>query len=149
MLFRSSGKVDQLADAAQIAGMKAAGETLAKDYLKAMRLRRLMQQAFRLLFSEVDALIAPARYTPATPINQPLDAPPANPLPADTASGFSALIPAGNLVGLPALAFPCGFAGDLPVALQVVGPPFTENTLLAIGKAFQGATDWHRRRPKV
>ncbi len=80
----TSGKVDQLADPAQAAGFKAALETPAKDYLKAMRLRRLMQQGFRQLFSEVDILVAPARYTTATPISQPLDAPPANPVPPNT-----------------------------------------------------------------
>jgi aspartyl-tRNA(Asn)/glutamyl-tRNA(Gln) amidotransferase subunit A len=57
------------------------------------------------------------------------------------------LISAGNLAGLPALALPCGFAGRLPVALQVVGAPLSENLLLAIGKEYQGHTDWHRRRP--
>ena len=109
-----------------------------------------MQQGFRQLFSEVDILVAPARYTTATPISQPLDAPPANPVPPNTEPGFSALIPAGNLAGLPALALPCGFAGDLPVALQLVGSPFSESTtILALGCAFQAATDWHKRRPKV
>jgi aspartyl-tRNA(Asn)/glutamyl-tRNA(Gln) amidotransferase subunit A len=58
-----------------------------------------------------------------------------------------ALTAAGNLAGLPALVLPCGFAGGLPVGVQVVGQPFSENTLLALGKAYQGRTDWHRRRP--
>ena len=40
-------------------------------------------------------------------------------------------------------------AGNLPVALQLVGPAFTENTLLALGRAFQAATDWHKRRPPL
>jgi aspartyl-tRNA(Asn)/glutamyl-tRNA(Gln) amidotransferase subunit A len=53
----------------------------------------------------------------------------------------------GNLAGLPALVLPCGFAGNMPVALQVVGVPFSENTLLAIGREFQSRTDWHKRRP--
>jgi aspartyl-tRNA(Asn)/glutamyl-tRNA(Gln) amidotransferase subunit A len=35
----------------------------------------------------------------------------------------------------------------MPVALQVVGAPFSENTLLAIGREFQSHTDWHKRRP--
>jgi aspartyl-tRNA(Asn)/glutamyl-tRNA(Gln) amidotransferase subunit A len=65
--------------------------------------------------------------------------------PAD--SGFRAIIPAGNLAGLPALVLPCGFAETLPLALQVVGVPFSENLLLAIGKEFQARTDWHKRRP--
>jgi aspartyl-tRNA(Asn)/glutamyl-tRNA(Gln) amidotransferase subunit A len=57
------------------------------------------------------------------------------------------IIPAGNLAGLPALVLPCGFANGLPVALQVVGPAFSENELLAVGRGFQERTEWHRRRP--
>jgi aspartyl-tRNA(Asn)/glutamyl-tRNA(Gln) amidotransferase subunit A len=60
---------------------------------------------------------------------------------------MNALIPAGNLAGLPALVLPCGFAQNLPVALQLVGPPFSENVLLAVGREFQQRTDWHKRRP--
>ena len=51
--------------------------------------------------------------------------------------------------GLPALVLPCGFAANLPVALQLVGVPFSENALLAVGREFQTRTDWHKRRPKV
>src|SRR5450432_2974258 len=91
-----SGKVDELADPAQIAGLKASLEVPAKDYLKAMRLRRLMQEAIVRIFAEVDALLSPGRYGPATPVDQPLDR--AAALPAGTAAGFSAIIPAGNLV---------------------------------------------------
>ena len=145
----ASGKVEELADKAQIAGLKASLEVAAKDYLKAMRIRRLIQTAFEGLFAGLDALIAPARTGPATAIGEPLI-----PLPGAAAAavptqatGFSGLISAGNLAGLPALALPCGFAGRLPVALQVVGAPLSENLLLAIGKEYQGHTDWHRRRP--
>jgi aspartyl-tRNA(Asn)/glutamyl-tRNA(Gln) amidotransferase subunit A len=137
----ASGKVDQLADPAQIAGLKASLEVTAKDYLKAMRIRRLIQAAYAKLFAEVDALVTTGRNGPATPVNQPLDAATAAP------GGFNGIIQAGNLAGLPALAFPCGFVDKLPVALQVMGPPFSENVLLAIGKAFQAGTDFHKRHP--
>jgi aspartyl-tRNA(Asn)/glutamyl-tRNA(Gln) amidotransferase subunit A len=144
----SSGRVEELADKAQIAGLKASLEVAAKDYLRAMRIRRLIQTAFSGMFASLDALVAPARTGPAPPIDRPLMPPVGAALAAPPqASGFSGLIPAGNLAGLPALALPCGFAGSLPVALQLVGAPFSENLLLAIGKEFQGRTDWHRRRP--
>jgi aspartyl-tRNA(Asn)/glutamyl-tRNA(Gln) amidotransferase subunit A len=143
----SSGKVDQLADQRQIAGLKASLDFPAKDYLKAMRVRRLIQEAFARLFGEVDALLAPGRPGPATKLNQPLDQPSGPEPPASTPPGLSGIIPAGNLAGLPALVLPCGFADNLPVALQVVGAPFTENTLLAIGRDFQSRTDWHKRHP--
>ena len=143
-----SGQVDQLADQRQIAGLKAGLEIPAKDYLKAMRIRSLIQEAFRDLFSRMDVLIAPSRYDPAPKITQPLDRrPPDRPTPATP--GLNALIPAGNLAGLPALSLPCGFANGMPMGLQLVSSPFSENRLLAIGKAFQERTDWHKRRPPL
>jgi aspartyl-tRNA(Asn)/glutamyl-tRNA(Gln) amidotransferase subunit A len=142
----TSGKVDQLADAAQIAGLKASLEVPAKDYLKAMRLRRVIQEEFTRLFTQVDVLLAPGRPGPATKLDQPLDRGGFE-VPAGTRPGLQGIVPAGNLAGLPALVLPCGFAGDLPVALQVVGLPFAENLLLAIGREFQAHTGWHKKRP--
>ena len=142
----ASGKVEELADKPQIAGLKASLELPAKDYLRAMRLRRLIQEQVGSLFGTVDVLLAPGRAAVAPKIDTPLDrggggaASPKDP-------GFRSIIPMGNLAGLPALVLPCGFADNLPVALQVVGVPFSENTLLAIGREFQARTDWHKRRP--
>jgi len=60
----------------------------------------------------------------------------------------AALIAAGNLAGLPAVCFPCGFSPEgLPLSLQIVGPPFSENLLLSLVAWFQSQTDWHVRRP--
>jgi aspartyl-tRNA(Asn)/glutamyl-tRNA(Gln) amidotransferase subunit A len=144
-----SGRVDQLADKKQIAGLRSGLDVSARDYLKAMRIRRLMQQEFRRLMTGIDVLIAPARRGVATKISEPLDAAPATPVPPNREPGFSSLIGAGNLVGLPALSLPCGFVNGLPVALQLVSRPFTENLILAMGMAFQKTTTFHRERPKV
>jgi aspartyl-tRNA(Asn)/glutamyl-tRNA(Gln) amidotransferase subunit A len=143
-----SGKVDQLADQHQIAGLKAGLEIPAKDYLKAMRIRALIQEAFRDLLSTVDVLIAPTRFDPAPKLTQPLDRR-ASDRPTPATPGLTALIPAGNLAGLPALSLPCGFANGMPMGLQLVGYPFSENLLIAIGKTFQDRTDWHKRRPPL
>jgi aspartyl-tRNA(Asn)/glutamyl-tRNA(Gln) amidotransferase subunit A len=142
----SGGQVDQLADKAQIAGLKASLDLPAKDYLRAMRVRRLIQQEFSSLFGNIDVLLAPGRPGPASPVDADLNAPD-SPVPQGTPPGLQGIIPAGNLAGLPALVLPCGFAGNLPVALQLVGVPFSENTLLAVGREFQSRTDWHKRRP--
>jgi aspartyl-tRNA(Asn)/glutamyl-tRNA(Gln) amidotransferase subunit A len=99
----------------------------------------------RRLFGGVDVLLAPARLGPAPPVGEPLDRRPDRPVPKDP--GMTGIIQAGNLAGLPALVLPCGFAGGLPVAVQLVGLPFSENTLLALGREFQTRTDWHRRKP--
>jgi aspartyl-tRNA(Asn)/glutamyl-tRNA(Gln) amidotransferase subunit A len=142
----ASGKVNELADAKQIEGLKASLEIPAKDYLKAMRIRSLVKQKFRDLFGGIDFLIAPARYGIAPRISEPLDG---GGSPAAAPPGMHGLIPAGNLAGLPALSLPCGFAGNMPLGLQLVGPAFSENSLLALGREFQNRTDWHKRRPPV
>ncbi len=143
----ASAKLYDLADPAQIAGLRAALDIPARDYLKAMRIRRLIQEAYAKLFAGVDLLVTYGRSGPAPMVDHPVGTV------ADAAAteaadpGFGGIIQAGNLAGLPALVLPCGFAGNLPVALQLVAAPFAENTLLAVGKEFQTRTDWHRRRP--
>jgi len=57
-----------------------------------------------------------------------------------------------NLVGLPGMSVPCGFApgpkGELPLGLQLVAPPLKEETIFAAAGAHEAATEWHRRVPK-
>jgi aspartyl-tRNA(Asn)/glutamyl-tRNA(Gln) amidotransferase subunit A len=143
-----SGKVDELADHRQAQGLKSGLEISAAEYLRAMRVRALVQQAFRDLFLNVDFLLAPTKLTIASKITDPLDGGVAPAVPPKS-RGLSGLIPAGNLAGLPAISLPCGFAAGMPIAISVVGRPFYENQLIAIGKVFQSHTDWHRRRPPV
>jgi len=143
-----SGAVDRLADARQIAGLKAASEISAKEYLLAMRARRVVQEKIRDLLVDIDLLIVPARFMVASLVADPLDrAPVAASTPARR--GLRDLLTAGNLCGLPALSIPAGFAGNLPVGVMLVTRPFAENTILAAGMEYQKATDWHRRRPPV
>jgi aspartyl-tRNA(Asn)/glutamyl-tRNA(Gln) amidotransferase subunit A len=144
-----SGQVDQLADTSQAAALRANLEIPATEYLKAMRIRSVLKQKFRELFADIDILLAPARYNGAPKITDPLDGPDPVPAPAPATPGMRRLIQAGNLAGIPALSIPCGFAGNLPVALQLAGPAFTENTLLALGREFQMRSDWHKRRPPL
>ncbi len=146
-----SPRFDELPDARQKAGLRAALEIKARDYLHAMRLRIRLQQAFADLFGEVDVLLSVGRSATATPLEKPLDIPPT----ASVATGEPArrpgntgLIPAGNLAGLPAIFFPCGFGTDgLPVGLQLVGPPFSEPLLVALASAYQRETAHHAKRP--
>lgn len=141
-----SGAVDQLADAKQIAGLKAGLDIASRDYLKAMRIRRLVQDEFRRIFSEVDLLLAPARTGIASKVSDPLDG---GGGPRTSSPGLRSLIPAGNLAGLPALSLPCGLVNGLPVGIQLVGRPFSENLILSVGMKFQNSTDWHRQRPRI
>ena len=44
---------------------------------------------------------------------------------------------------------PAGFVDGMPVAMQLLGRPFHEATLLRAAHAYQQATDWHLRRPSI
>ena len=151
-----SGRVDELVDKRQAAGLKHGAEILARDYLQAQRLRTVLIDRFRALFESVDVIVGCGRTSTAPSIDAPLDGRPpgagslAGTPKADAPSpGNTALIPAGNLAGLPAIFFPCGFGTDgLPVGLQLVGPPFSEPLLVAIVSAYQRATGHHLKRPK-
>ena len=121
-----SGQVDELADKRQIAGIKASLELPAVEYLRAMRIRSLIQEKFRDLFVDIDLLLTPSRMGPASKVTARLDAgPPAN-APRPKSRGLSTLIPAGNLCGLPAISLPCGFADQMPVAMSLVADRSTK-----------------------
>ena len=56
----------------------------------------------------------------------------------------------GNFLGVPALSVQAGFTtAGLPVGMQLLGRPFDEATLFALGYAYQGATDFHRKAPAL
>ncbi len=141
-----SGQVTQLADQSQIDGLKASLTYSAVDYLKAMRVRKQIQTAFRELFaSNVDLLVAPTSFSPPERADQPFDE--TEPKRPDRHGvGFN-LVQASNLCGLPAITVPCGFVNGLPIGLQIVGPAFSENRIIAFAREFQKRSDFHKQRP--
>jgi aspartyl-tRNA(Asn)/glutamyl-tRNA(Gln) amidotransferase subunit A len=143
--FRSlieSGGTLKLRQANDRFGGFAASTVLAVDYLQAMRLRGPMQRALDALYAGYDALVAPTRQTVSYPIGVDFDK--AYP----DVGGGPALIPAGNLVGQPALSVPNGFGAEgLPTGLQLSGRAFGDETLVAIGTELQRRTSWHTKRP--
>ncbi len=140
-----SDRVDQLADQSQIDGLKASMNYSAVDYLKAMRVRAQVQSAFRGLFANIDLIVAPSRFSLPDRADQPFDeTPPKRPDQKGVAAG---LVQAGNLCGLPALSIPCGYINGLPIGLQIVGPPFSENRVIAFGREFQRRSDFHKQHP--
>ncbi len=114
---------------------------LAKDYIRALRLRtRVVREADRVL-SGLDALVAPGRPAVASPIDREFR----NAARGNVPDVMGAI---GNAAGLPAIAVPNGFTGaGLPTSLQFMGRAWEENTVLAAARAWQRLTDWHRHRP--
>jgi amidase len=55
-----------------------------------------------------------------------------------------------DMSGSPTITLPGGFtAAGLPIGFQLVGRHFDEALVLRAGHAYQGATDWHAKRPPV
>jgi aspartyl-tRNA(Asn)/glutamyl-tRNA(Gln) amidotransferase subunit A len=121
----------------------------AHDYLQALRLRSRYTRAFVAeVFAETDALLAPVIPEPAPA----LDVVKAGTVEEVVArmGRFSRLTRPFNGLGLPALSVPCGFSqGGRPLALQVVGRPFDEATVLRLGHAYEREADWVARRPPL
>jgi aspartyl-tRNA(Asn)/glutamyl-tRNA(Gln) amidotransferase subunit A len=121
----------------------------AYDYLQGQRLRaQLTREFIDAVFSRVDVLATPTIPEPAPALAHVKAG-----ATADVIAGmgrFSRLTRPFNALGLPALSLPCGAAPDgRPLALQLVGRPFDEATLLRLGHAYERATAWHRRRPAL
>jgi aspartyl-tRNA(Asn)/glutamyl-tRNA(Gln) amidotransferase subunit A len=121
----------------------------AHDYLQALRLRARLTRAFiREVFAEADVLLAPVIPQPAPPLAYATEG--AVEELATRQGGFARLTRSFNGLGLPALAVPCGFSrAGLPLALQIVGRPFDEATVLRAGQAYEEATGWTRRLPPL
>jgi len=118
------------------------------DYLKAEQYRTALMQAFRDVFTKVDAIV-----TPTTPI-------PAWKIGAKTmqVGGKEEIVLAAswrftypfNLAGLPTISIPCGFTREnLPIGLQIAARPFDEMTVLRVAHAYERTHDWCERMPPI
>ena len=112
-------------------------------YGKAQAVRTLIRREFDAMFEQVDALLAPVAPTTAFKFGE-VTQDPMRMILADV------LTISANLAGICGLSLPCGFDGEgLPIGLQLLGAPFTEERLLQLGAAYQAATDWHLRSPEL
>lgn len=113
-------------------------------YNKAMKVRALIKKELDEVFTQVDILATP--ISPSVPFK--LGEKSSDPLAMYMEDIDTVPI---NLAGVPALALPCGFVSaeghQLPVGLQLIGPRLGEETLLAVGKAYEAATAWHTKKP--
>lgn len=111
-------------------------------YVKAQKVRRLIQQDFLKAFESVDVIAAPSAPTTAYKIGASLD-------PVEMYLGDIYTI-AVNLAGLPAINAPVGFdQNNLPVGLQLIGNYWSESQLLSVVHQYQQVTDWHTKRAAI
>ena len=120
----------------------------AADYLDAQRLRRIFIHEFSKLWTQADCV-----FTPATPIAAPKIGQTTVQIGAatdDTRLATTRFARGINVLGVPALAMPCGFTqAGLPIGLQILAAPLQEDRLLRIGAAIEDALGVISRRPNV
>ncbi|GAH90147.1 unnamed protein product, partial [marine sediment metagenome] len=123
-------------------------------YLKAQKVRTLIKQEFDQAFKKYDALVTPTSPTVAFKLGEKIE----DPMQMYLSDVCTQPI---NIAGVPAISIPAGFASDpspslrsgsgqgLPIGMQIIGKPFSEETLLRIAFAYEQATDWHKKRPPL
>jgi len=111
-------------------------------YLKAQKVRTLIKQDFENAFKDVDVLVSPTVPTTAFKAGEKDD-------PLSMYLLDLMTIPV-NMAGLPGISVPCGFdSNGMPIGLQIVSNVLREDLLFEVAHAYEQATDWHTRSPKI
>ncbi|WP_013629840.1 Asp-tRNA(Asn)/Glu-tRNA(Gln) amidotransferase subunit GatA [Rubinisphaera brasiliensis] len=112
-------------------------------YLKALKVRRLVQQDYFKAFADVDLLIGPVTPGPAFERGAMID----DPLEMYMADIFTI---GANLAGIPAISLPAGMTDSgLPLGVQLLGPVLGEEKLLRAARMFELAQPWHEQLPPL
>jgi aspartyl-tRNA(Asn)/glutamyl-tRNA(Gln) amidotransferase subunit A len=120
----------------------------AVEYLEALRWRGPALEQHLAAIGTIDAILAPVSRAAAPTITETdVGGGPGAEAAIQAITRFMRPV---NYLGLPALVFPAGRTPPgLPVGLQLIGRPFGDETLVALGKAFQAATDHHKAVPAL
>ncbi len=114
----------------------------SSEYALARRVQAEGRRRFEMFFEKFEILLLPSTPVPAPPIDSTGA--------LDAARQLTRFTSAFNLAGLPAMSVPCGFTETgLPIGLQIVSRHWGELKVLQAGHAFEQATKWHERVPKI
>jgi len=108
---------------------------------------RKMRGSIGHVFEEIDVLVTPTTPIPAPPIAELLGCPdllrPKELMLLPNTRPF-------NMWGLPTISVPCGFTqSGLPIGLQIAGPHWAETLVLQVAHAYEQATHWHQKQPRI
>ena len=150
LLAEAASAFEDMIESGAIAGLTAPEDhytayardaILAKDYVRAQRVRALIVREADRALSRLDALVAPGRPAVASPLDREFRS-------AARGTVADVMGALGNGAGLPAIAVPNGSSETgLPTSLQLMGRAWEENTVLAAARAWQAITDFHLAHP--
>ena len=140
-------KAPELYDPETLRRIRAGEKYSAGDRARAITELQQERRKIQLTFREVDVLV-----TPTLPVSPPRI--------ADLKHHQEKLRPAElvllrntrpfNVWGLPAISIPCGFTREgLPIGLQIAGPHWSDSTVLAVARAYERVTEWHKNKPSL
>ena len=112
-------------------------------YLKALKVRRLIRDDFDKAFADCDVIAGPTAPTCAFKVGEKSS----DPLSMYLSDIYTISC---NLAGIPGVSIPCGFnSKNLPIGLQLLGAPFSEEKLLRIARTYEKETPWHLKRAQI
>jgi len=112
-------------------------------YLKGQKVRTLIRRDFERAFETCDVVMAPVAPTTAFKLGEKTD----DPLTMYLSDIFTISV---NLAGLPGMSMPCGYDNTgLPIGLQIIGAPFSEETIFRVGDAYEKLGAFEAREPKI
>jgi aspartyl-tRNA(Asn)/glutamyl-tRNA(Gln) amidotransferase subunit A len=127
----------------------AVGMTItASEYLTAQRARHKIREAVRAAYEKVDLIASPTTARVAPPLS---DGVKGNGDDTRHASyNHSNLLRFPSMLGLPGCSLPCGISPEnMPIAMQLIGAWFADQTVLNTALAYQRDTDWHTQRSAI
>jgi aspartyl-tRNA(Asn)/glutamyl-tRNA(Gln) amidotransferase subunit A len=134
-----SGKVRELTAPESRVVPYTYGTILAKDYIRALRVRSAIIRALSQVFAEVDLLVAPTTGRTATRLDEPFTSP-------ECRDSGAVLNVASNLAGFPALTLPIDLdRRGLPIGLQLVAGPFKDEHLHFWASRLERLIGWDAR----
>ncbi len=147
--FKNGAQKYMIPERRRLESLAANNGGTALDYVKGMwelqQLRRTVDDAF----TDFDLVVLPTqRILP--PVLDDLIKRAHDGKPMDPSLSITSNCSQFDSFGLPALSINCGFSKNgLPIGLMIAGPRFSEGRIFALARAYELATEWHKRQPPI
>ena len=140
-------KSPELYQAQTLKRIRAGADVTTSAYIQSRRQLEQVRRSVARALETVDLLITPTACVPSFAIANLLADP--NTLREKELLTLRNTRPF-NMLGLPTVSVPCGFTrADLPIGMQITGPPGGEATVLRLAYAYEQASEWRKRKPNL
>lgn len=106
-------------------------------YKKAQAVRTKIVNQFNQAFEKYDLILGAVSPTPALKVGASAEEPLFGEM-------QDILVEPSSIAGLTSISLPCGFVDRLPLAIQLTGKQFAEETVFSVGQLYQQTTDFQK-----